>query len=176
MTGDRPFHYYPNKHALPIRVIGGTRPNWNKYRLAEPFSADFLKIIVQRCWDGDPAKRPDIEHLSYILPNAPEYCRERSSNYPRSPEYRTSQWVQTQFVRHLFIVSVILMYRALIRLRIGYSLQTVHISPILIHWFSHPTRAASITCYATPIQLKSPVERLFRKYDRGQESQLRLPT
>jgi len=58
-TGEQPFSEYDHDRLLCCKIVQGLRPPVDKG------IPDFWAKLMQRCWDGDPAKRPSAGEIDY---------------------------------------------------------------------------------------------------------------
>ncbi|XP_060658760.1 mitogen-activated protein kinase kinase kinase 7-like isoform X2 [Drosophila nasuta] len=81
MSGKTPF--YDFKNVLPIAIQGkineGKRPNIDDIDKLKKFEyLNCIKLLIQKCWDIDPLKRPSMRRLATILGIQPRVYM----NYP----------------------------------------------------------------------------------------------
>lgn len=70
---------------VPYKVTRGDRPTWQLKcdKQGNP-KKDFLNILIQRCWDQDPARRPQFEDI--VVEIKDQYVASRRSSSLRGHE------------------------------------------------------------------------------------------
>ncbi|KAF8206950.1 kinase-like domain-containing protein [Mycena galopus ATCC 62051] len=75
LTGERPFSEINHDVQLALQVLSGLRPSRPETMSAD----DGLWLLLQDCWNGEPAKRPDLTPIVERLRAAPISAKETHS-------------------------------------------------------------------------------------------------
>ncbi|XP_051858693.1 mitogen-activated protein kinase kinase kinase 7-like [Drosophila albomicans] len=67
MSRKKPFYDMREHHSFAIcrKVLQGLRPNIND--VIDIQNSDEIKILITKCWDADPQKRPSMEEVVAIM-------------------------------------------------------------------------------------------------------------
>ncbi|KAJ7440163.1 kinase-like domain-containing protein [Mycena latifolia] len=74
LTGKPPFFEIPRDVTVSIKVLGGLRPS-----RPETLPPDALWVLLQDCWEEEPAKRPDVKRIIQRLAGSPIGARTKQS-------------------------------------------------------------------------------------------------